>query len=580
MFNCDQFDTFADSVDKMVPTDRRSQTELQFVLPGNNLAKAEYVQDYTSDGQTGGTVMIYWDYDGTDFANKTEVDSLQYAIDTVEGLIRMHGGNTDKPAENPYANATIDDIADDIVTYLYDNYPGASYIGDKEGQDGSVMLRFDWGKEDQAAIQNELKERYGDRIKFTGGQLKYAPEIKLNFIRVLPIKSLAEAVDGTKIQNIPSSKYIDEDDDIERQVADSIDTAMMDHYDMMNGDIGDFESVGNSDKPINESVSDEFVRVPNFPEWALEPMVNDSWGDWVTYYGEVQATEDFAMIDKFMTDNGFCDVNPPSDEEYQKCHNEFNSHPAFGLATSTVPVYGVKGKWNSLIERFDLQPNEPVMEAATMETEEIVDGPEVIELDETKSVSSDPLVEYLQSLQQFEGWDPASIQVWAMDNRDTIQEYYNQCKDLNKAVQMCFDADSDKFYDDFNKYESVKDAKKAIFTESITNLCEKAGHPEIGEAVVKLMEAIEAAECTGDCVQLDEEPNFDVTIAVDTLDPNPAHYRVAGYDAMDALEKVANDLKTKGHVGYFEDNPTYEEDYYEVAGTFIPSWLVNIEKID
>lgn len=34
-----------------------------------------------------------------------------------------------------------------------------------------------------------------------------------------------------------------ESGDIERSVGDSIDTAMMDHYDMMNGDIGDFESV-------------------------------------------------------------------------------------------------------------------------------------------------------------------------------------------------------------------------------------------------------------------------------------------------------------------------------------------------
>jgi len=421
MFNYDQFNTFADSVDKMVPTDRCSQTELQFILPGNNLAKAEYVRDYTSDGRNGGTVIIYWDYDGTDFANKTEVDSLQYAIDAVEGLIRMHGGNTDKPAENPYENATIDDIASDIVTYMYDNYPGASYIGDKEGRDGSIMLRFDWGKEDQATIQNELSKRYGDRIKFTDGQLKYAPEIKLNFIRVLPIKSLAEAVKYTKT---------------------------------------------------------------------------------------------------------------------------------------------------------------PVMEAE-MTTEEIINKPDdVIEIDPTAMTSnSDPLVEYLKGLESFNGWDPTDIQMWARDNHDAIQEYYNQCKNLDQAIQMCLDDEKDKFYQDFNKYESVRGTNQKVFCESVTKLCETAGHPEIGEAVVKLMEAIEAAECTGDCVQLDEEPNFDVTIAVDTLDPNPAHYRVAGYDAMDALEKVANDLKTKGHVGYFEDNPTYEEDYYEVAGTFIPSWLVNIEKI-
>ena len=375
-----------------------------------------------------------------------------------------------------------------------------------------------------------------------------------------------------------------------------IDTAMMDHYDMMNGDIGDFESVGNSDKQaITESANDDIVLVENFPVWALEPMVNGSWGDWITYYGEKLALEDFKEIDNFMISNGLCDIIPPSDDEYQNTYSEFDRFPAFGDATSTVTAYGRKGTWSSLVDEYDLAEEEydpeidlnsvkdtktPVMEAE-MTTEEIINKPDdVIEIDPAAMTSnSDPLVEYLKGLESFNGWDPTDIQMWARDNHNAIQEYYNQCKNLDQAIQMCLDDEKDKFYQDFNKYESVRGTNQKVFCESVTKLCEKAGHPEIGEAVVKLMEAIEAAECTGDCVQLDEEPNFDVTIAVDTLDPNPAHYRVAGYDAMDALEKVANDLKAKGHVGYFEDNPTYEEDYYEVAGTFIPSWLVNIEKI-
>lgn len=222
----------------------------------------------------------------------------------------------------------------------------------------------------------------------------------------------------------------------------------------------------------------------------------------------------------------------------------------------------------------------PVMEAE-MTTEEIINKPDdVIEIDPTAMTSnSDPLFEYLKGLESFNGWDPTDIQMWARDNHDAIQEYYNQCKNLDQAIQMCLDAEKDNFYQDFNKFESVKNIRQKVFCESVTKLCNTAGHPEIGTAVVKLAAALEAAECTSDCVQLDDEPNFDVTIAVDTLDPNPAHYRVAGYDAWDALEKVAKDLKAKGQVGYFEDNPTYEEDYYEVAGMFIPSWLVNIEKI-
>lgn len=277
--------------------------------------------------------MIYWDYDGTDFENKTEVDSLQYAIDAVEGLIRMHGGNTDKPAENPYANATNDDIAGDIVTYMYDNYPGASYIGDKEGRDGSIMLRFDWGKEDSQKIAEDLTKRYGLRVSFATGQARYAPEIKTNFIVVRNATAVTEAIeslspslteesvvemlgelglnvenkwfDGNKsrivfdvkshdgeticvwveppyeaklwfkdrsnrnnglIEDITNISTLKEElyamvneDDPEISLGNSIDTAMMDHYDMMNGDIGDidFNSVSDADRLaiFEESVS-------------------------------------------------------------------------------------------------------------------------------------------------------------------------------------------------------------------------------------------------------------------------------------------------------------------------------------
>lgn len=407
-----------------------------------------------------------------------------------------------------------------------------------------------------------------------------------NKTEVDSLHNAIDAIDGLVSEY--KNKY-----DAERAYGDSIDTAMMDHYDMMNGDIGDFESVGNTDKQtITESVNDDIVLVENFPVWALEPMVNGTWGDWVTYYGEKLARDDFKKIDSFMTSKGLCDIIPPSDDEYQNTYREFDTCPAFGEATSTVTAYGRKGTWSSLVDEYDLAEEEsdpeidlnsvkdtkaPVMET----TEEIINAPDdVIEIDPAAMTSdSDPLVEYLKGLESFNGWDPADIQIWARDNHDAIQEYYNQCKSLDQAIQMCIDAEKDKFYQEFNKYESVRGANQKVFCEAVTKLCEKAGHPELGAAVVKLMEAIESTECTGDCVQLGDAPNFDVTIAVDTMDPNPAHYQVEGYDANDALEKVAEDLKAKGHLGYFEENPTYPEDYFEVAGTFIPSWLVNIEKI-
>ena len=392
----------------------------------------------------------------------------------------------------------------------------------------------------------------------------------------------------------------------------------------------DFNSVKDTKTPVMEAeMNRETVDIDDFPtEYVANMLDGNGWYDYIAYYGKDAAKETFKEIDDYMIRNGLAGIQQPDDEDFD---NEHYDRPAFGGGIGgpdekCIHVVGIKGQWEPLMEIFadeladdddddddddyDIEQSvgrsidtammdhydmmngdigdfesvkdtkTPVMEAE-MTTEEIINKPDdVIEIDPTAMTSnSDPLVEYLKGLESFNGWDPTDIQMWARDNHDAIQEYYNQCKNLDQAIQMCLDDEKDKFYQDFNKYESVRGTNQKVFCESVTKLCEKAGHPEIGEAVVKLMEAIEAAECNGDCVQLDEEPNFDVTIAVDTLDPNPAHYRVAGYDAMDALEKVANDLKAKGHVGYFEDNPTYEEDYYEVAGTFIPSWLVNIEKI-
>ena len=79
-------------------------------------------------------------------------------------------------------------------------------------------------------------------------------QIVMNMNISISLSALDSRVQGAmyKFQSVPTIKYNDEgesdanvqtNNDIERQVADNIDTAMMDHYDMMNGDIGDlFES--------------------------------------------------------------------------------------------------------------------------------------------------------------------------------------------------------------------------------------------------------------------------------------------------------------------------------------------------
>ena len=118
---------------------------------------------------------------------------------------------------------------------------------------------------------------------------------------------------------------------------------------------------------------DKFVLIDNFPEWAIEPMVNDTWGDYLAYCGEGTAKEDFTDIDRYMTSHGFCGIHAPSDEEYNQGHNEFCSHPAFGKACATGPVYAVKGQWKPLMKEFNLASDEPVTESVDDQPKEMTE---------------------------------------------------------------------------------------------------------------------------------------------------------------------------------------------------------------
>lgn len=106
---------------------------------------------------------------------------------------------------------------------------------------------------------------------------------------------------------------------------------------------------------VYENIMDNrYELVEDFPVWAIEPMVNDTWGDYLQYNGEELAREDFQDIDNYMKSHGFCGIAAPSDEMYDQTHSDFTVHPAFGKSTDTCSVYAIKGEWDSLIEQFDL----------------------------------------------------------------------------------------------------------------------------------------------------------------------------------------------------------------------------------
>ena len=290
-----------------------TDTIIKFTIPGGTSAVAQYVHhDFDEEGDSAGSVVLM--YDG----NQTEFDSLRYAEDGIEGLVRQYeakSGQTEpdgsvEPDDEPeldIATASVDELSSDLVKYLYDNFEEASYIGEKELSDGSLALRIDWGKPDnKKAAANALKDKYGDRIAFINTRAEYAPELDSSGILVYPPKSLQEAADNP---------------------------------------------------------ADQFELVEDFPIWAIEPMVDDEWGSFLQYNGEELAKQDFYDIDNFMKSNGYCGIHAPSTEMYDQTFSGFTSRPAFGKGTSTCSVYAVKGEWYPLVQRFGLETSNAVNEA-------------------------------------------------------------------------------------------------------------------------------------------------------------------------------------------------------------------------
>jgi hypothetical protein len=126
------------------------------------------------DGDVGSQGTIVLDADGI----HTEFDSMQYAIDGIEGLVRQRHMSSEPEestaAEEPeadeekvdYASLSADDLANEVDYYLRNNYPGANWVSDKELSDGSLALMIDWGNNNVEEIKPALKSQFGDRISF------------------------------------------------------------------------------------------------------------------------------------------------------------------------------------------------------------------------------------------------------------------------------------------------------------------------------------------------------------------------------------------------------------------------------
>lgn len=466
MFYAKQFKYLLDKVKEFDPdaTVVPSLLRIDFNLPIVGKCRLQYVhRGFDDEYDALGTMELYYGDDMTEF------DSLQYTVDGLDGLDRaikrkMEQSTVNEPVAETedFSAMSADELAGDLVTYMYDKYKGASYIGEKELNNGAIALRFEWGS-DFKDIAQDLTARYGDRITFIRTRSQYAPEQTASGVLVAPPKA-AQAV------------------------TESIDT-------------------------------DKFELVENFPVWAIEPLVNDSWGDYLQYNGEELAREDFSDIDNFMTTHGYCGIHAPSDELYDQTHSGFTSRPAFGKSTDTCSVYAVKGPWKSLIKEYGLETAAPVTEAVdssdsamyTIEPSDDEDSPNdlYIELPASKGWTLDDAETFAEILKDsapnsadvfymgsyaengtfFQVYidqkevRPMTSEEWAPTIKEVINEIYGDDKessDIERSVGDSIDTAMMDHYDMMNG--DIGD----IFESSVKTLCGKAGKPALAEAVIKL----------------------------------------------------------------------------------------------
>lgn len=125
--------------------------------------------------------------------------------------------------------------------------------------------------------------------------------------------------------------------------------------------------------------------------------------------------------------------------------------------------------------------------------------------------------------------------------------------------------------------ESVNGGMRSVF-ESI-----REDNPAIAEAIEAGYKAcMEGAEMVGQYspdVVVDDEPNYTVILAHDSMDPHPARVSVNAYDESDAIESAVKKLAEHGIEGYAQsEQPEYPDDYIEVTNGWVPSQLVKVEK--
>ena len=207
------------------------------------------------------------------------------------------------------------------------------------------------------------------------------------------------------------------------------------------------------------------------------------------------------------------------------------------------------------------------------------------------------------SLTNFNFWSGAA------DNAKLLE--YNELKELDEALPSYFEGRTptateinDLFWFEFEtvcsliglKYDKSRDVvirgdedEGDVEMESVGTGMNavferiRKDNPILAEAMEAGYKAcMEGAEIVGPYspdVVVDDEPNYTVILAHDSMDPHPARVAVKAYDEGDAIERAVKNLAKHGIEGYAQtEQPEYPGDYIEVANGWVPSQLVNVEK--
>ena len=149
--------------------------------------------------------------------------------------------------------------------------------------------------------------------------------------------------------------------------------------------------------------------------------------------------------------------------------------------------------------------------------------------------------------------------------------------DVCSLLGINYDKERNVIVRDEANLESVSGGMQSVF-ESI-----RKDNPAIAEAMEAGYKAcMEGAEMVGHYspdVVVEDEPNYTVILAHDSMDPHPARVSVNAYDESDAIKTAVKNLADHGIEGYAQsEQPEYPDDYIEVANGWVPSQLVKVEK--